>query len=59
MIPDSWPQMGWPPSPDVVVVDGAGVVVVGANGSGVVVDVLVVGGAVGLPPFRTYEKLKN
>jgi hypothetical protein len=41
-------------SPDVVVVDGVKVVVVGANGSGVVVDVLVVGPAVGLPPFSTF-----
>ena len=48
--------MGWPPSPDVVVVDGSKVVVVGADGSGVVVDVLVVGGAVGFPPFRTCGK---
>ena len=52
-MPDVVPQIGWPPSPEVVVVLGSKVVVVGADGSAVVVDVLVVGGAVGLPPFRT------
>ena len=56
-MPEVWPQIGWPPSVGVVVVKAVVVdvvVVVEAVGSRVVDVVLVVGGGVGFPPFRTY-----
>jgi hypothetical protein len=52
--PELCPQIGCPPSDEVVVVAVVAGVVVGAVGSNVVEVVLEYGGGVGFPPFNTW-----